>query len=92
MKEMLFQNFFGLITGSLGGDNPYEDIKLTPDEVNQLNQLYDVVSDEHTYPKINRSIVKDDIPLIKKVMDMCNNNNLFDDEWDLIDTYEKITM
>ena len=87
-------NVIGIIIGVLHGDNEYKDeyecvIKeLSIEEIRQLNDLYDCLSDKHTWPKINRNIIVDDIPLLKKILSILDDNDLMD--FGTTDAYEKI--
>ena len=84
----------GMMTGALGED---EDIKkheqfissLSKEEQNQLSELYDVLSDKQSYRTVNSSILKYDIPVLKKVSKYMSNN-AEGDEYDLVSAFGKI--
>ena len=83
-----------IIITVINGDSEYKDdyecvIKeLSPKEINQLNDLYDCLSDNNTWPKINRNIIVDDIPLLKKILGVMDDNSLLD--FGTANAYEKI--
>ena len=63
---------------------------LSKDELKQFNDLYDLFDDEATYHKINNRMVKDELPLLKRFAQFIEDNDIADNDWDLIDAYEKI--
>ena len=82
----------GYITGNLGDIDDiknFETVKkeLSEAELKQLDNLYDCLENDETYPKINRNIIKDDLELIKKVIYLIGENDL---DYDLSNIYEKI--
>lgn len=82
---------FGYITGNLGNDEDielYESIKLTDDELDQANDLFNVLDDNYTYKEINEKNIKNDIQLVNKVLNWCEHNNLLTD-YDLQNVYNK---
>lgn len=88
-------NIIGFITGNIGDEEdiaPYKDLKdsLSKEELEQLDNLYDLLDDEENWPKINKCIIKDDIPLIIKCLDWADEEGLMDENWDLMDAYDKI--
>lgn len=85
----------GFMTGNLGDDDEiarYEEFKksLSDKELKQFNDLFDLFDDEHTYKKINSRMVKDEMEILKRFAQYIEDNDLADDDWDLIDAYEKI--
>lgn len=88
-------NVIGFITGNIGDEDdiaPYKDLKdsLSKKELKQLDNLFDLLDDEETWPKINKRIIKDDIPLIIKCLDWADEEDLIGNNWDLMDAYDKI--
>lgn len=88
-------NVIGFITGNIGDEEdtaPYKDLKdsLSKKELKQLDKLFDLLDDEETWPKINKRIIKDDIPLIIKCLDLADEEDLIGNNWDLMDAYDKI--
>ena len=74
----------GFLTGNLGDD---KDIKkyaeywgvLSDDEKEQMNDLYDVLEDEHNWPIVNRNNIKDDIELLANFLNWVDENDLWGD-------------
>ena len=90
-------DFRGVVCGNLGDDedrNELKDVinKLDNDEISQLKYLHDLLDNDQTYKSINRNMIIDDIPLIKKLYKLMDDNDLLDEQWDLIDALEKICL
>ena len=71
----------GVICGNLGDEEDQNEFKpvidsLNSDEISQLENLYDCLDDDQTYKYINRNIIIDDIPLIKKLYKLMNDVNV----------------
>lgn len=87
----------GILCGNLGDEDDAKHFdkvitQLSKDEIEQLDLLHDFLDDVNTYKKVNRSNIKDDIPLIQKIYNLLNDNDLLDEQWDLIDALEKICL
>ena len=85
----------GYLTGNIGEDN---DIKqyaeywnvLSNDEQEQMNELYDFLSDTHSWPVVNRNNMTDDIPLLVNFLNWVDENDLWgDSEYDGPSALEK---
>lgn len=90
-------DFIGIVCGNLGDQKDQEELKAVIDsledkEVLQLRDLYDCLDDTQNFKSINKNIIIDDIPLIKKIYQLANDNDLLDEQWDLIDAFEKICL
>lgn len=90
-------DFIGVICGNIGDDedrNELKDVinKLDDDEISQLKDLHDCLDDNQTYKSINRNVIIDDISLIKKLYKLMDDNDLLNENWDLIDAFEKICL
>ena len=74
----------GFLTGNIGDD---KDIKqyseywnvLSKDEQEQMNMLYDFLSDTHSWPVVNRNNIKDDILLLVNFLNWVDENDLWGD-------------
>ena len=88
----------GIALGNLGEDDEIKQFKkfmdsLFDDEKKDLESLYDMLSDADNYKKINqKNIMYEDIILIDKLYHYCDDNNMLDEQWDLIDAFEKICL
>jgi hypothetical protein len=96
-ERQALSDFIGIICGNLGDDNEqtqYKEIidSLEDKEVLQLRELHDCLDDNETYKSINRNTIIDDITLIKKLYKLADDNDLLDEQWDLIDAFEKICL
>ena len=90
-------DFVGIICGNIGEDserNKYSDLydSLTQKEKDQLSSCHDFLEDDVTYKTVNRNNLKDDIELLKKVLDWAFEHDLLDNQWDLQDAYDKILV
>ena len=74
----------GFLTGAIGEDaeikkySEYWNV-LSNDEQEQMNELYDVLDNEHNWPVINRNIIKDDIKLLANFLNWVDENDLWGD-------------
>ena len=96
-ERRALSDFIGIVCGNLGDQKDQEELKAVIDpledkEVLQLRELHDVLDDDQTYKSINRNNIIDDIPLIKKIYKLVNDNDLLDEQWDLMDAFEKICL
>jgi len=95
--------FIGHVIGAWGSDEelkPFEVIKnaLSEKELKQLDDVFQYVLDnDQEYPRVNRNVIIDEIPVILKVLQIAEGNDLLKldandnhDDWDLLDAYEKI--
>ena len=94
-ERQAFATALGFMTGALGDQEeqaPYLPFKdtLSKDELKQLNDAYYVIDDEYNYSKINNRVMKQDMVLLKRFAQFIEDNDLADNDWDLIDAYEKI--
>ena len=84
--------FVGLIAGIYADDgNQFTDIEVDPEDKKPLEDAYDVLDDDTTYPRINKRLIKGDIPVLKKYLDMAWKNGNMDANYDLQDAMDKIT-
>lgn len=89
----------GTALGNLGEDDEIKQFKkfidsLSDDEKKDFESIYDIFSNTENYKKINQKIIlPEEIVLIKKFYDFCDNNDiLLDDQWDLINAFEKMCL
>ena len=88
----------GTALGNLGEDDEIKQFKkfmdsLSDEEKKDLESLYDMLSDTHTYKKIyQKNVMPEEITLIDKLYHYCDDNNMLDGQWDLIDAFEKICL
>ena len=88
----------GIALGNLGEDNEIKQFKkfidsLSNEEKEDLESLYDMLSDTDTYKKVyQKNIMPDEISLIDKLYHYCDDNDMLDEQWDLIDAFEKICL
>ena len=90
-------DFIRVVCGNLGDDEDQNKLKdvineLDNEEISQLKYLHDLLDNDQTYKSINRNMIIDDIPLIKKLYKLMDDNDLLDEQWDLIDALEKICL
>lgn len=96
-ERQALSDFVGVVCGNLGDDEDQNELKnvineLDNDEISQLKYLHDLLDNNQTYKSINRNMIIDDIPLIKKLYRLMDDNDLLDEQWDLIDALEKICL
>ena len=96
-ERQALADFIGVVCGNLGDQKDQEELKAVIDpledkEVLQLRELHDCLDDKQTYKSINRNNIIDDIPLIKKLYKLMEDNDLLNEQWDLIDAFEKICL
>lgn len=96
-ERQALSDFVGVVCGNLGDDEDQNELKdvineLDDDEISQLKYLHDLLDNDQTYKSINRNMIIDDIPLIKKLYKLMDDNDLLDENWDLIDALEKICL
>lgn len=96
-ERQALSDFVGVVCGNLGDDEDQNELKnvineLDNDEISQLKYLHDLLDNNQTYKSINRNMIIDDIPLIKKLYKLMDDNDLLDENWDLIDALEKICL
>lgn len=96
-ERQALSDFIGIVCGNLGDQKDQEELKSVIDpledkEILQLRDLHDCLDDKQTYKSINRKTIIDDISLIKKLYKLMNDNNLLDEQWDLINAFEKICL
>lgn len=91
-ERQALAEFVGLISGILGDEgNQFTDIEVDNDDKKALEDAYDVLDDEHTYPKISKRLIKGDIPVLKKYLNMAWKNGNMDANHDLQDAMDKIS-
>lgn len=90
-------SFVGVLCGSLGDDEIEEKCadlikELSDKDKDMLTSLYDCLDDTYNYKKINRNMIIDEIPLIKKCIEWCDENDAWVDSNDveLLDILDKI--
>ncbi len=85
----------GNITGALGDEEDmeeYAELKkdLSEEELKKLDELFEYVLDnEQDYPKINRNIIKDEIPILVKILTWMDENGI--GSYEHTDMLEKMT-
>lgn len=90
------EDTIGIALGNLGKDKDIKQFKkfidsLSDEEKEDLESLYDALSNTEDYKKINqKNIMPEEISLIDKLYHYCDDNDLLDDKWDLMDAFEKI--
>ena len=87
--------FIGLVTGCIGETKDIKQYKplldsLSDEERQQAEQLFDFLDNYETYPKVNRSNMKNDIELASRLIDWAWERDLIDDNWDLQNAWEKL--
>lgn len=93
----------GIICGYYGTDDDdkrYEIVKeqLSPEELNQLDEICTyVLADEQGHKTVSDRVLKKDIPLLRKVYNIIDDNDLFknsqgDYDWDAMSGFEKICL
>lgn len=90
----------GYLTGSLGDADeiadyaPFKDT-LTPDELKQFDEIFDILDDDYTYNKVGSKYFKQNKELLKRFAEWIDDNNLTQPNgrwnWDLVDACDKIT-
>ena len=63
---------------------------LTREEREQLTLTYTFLDDCFTYTKINSLQMKEDIPILKKILSYCEKHNMYEGDWDLMNVAETI--
>ena len=94
-ERQALSDLVGMLCGNIGDDADIKQLKpvidqLSKDEIKQLDSLHDCLDDGETYKKINRNNIIDDIPLLKKIYGLMEDNDLLGEQWDLIDALDKI--
>lgn len=93
----------GIICGYYGADEDddrYLTVReqLSPEELNQLDEICTyVLADEQDYKTVSDRVLKEDIPLLRKVYNIIDDNDLFknsqgDYDWDAMSGFEKICL
>ena len=88
----------GYRTQNFGNEEEFEKYKVVRDSLSQaeLQQLDNVSTytfeDEQVYPSVTKKLLKEDIPLLKKVYNLLDSNNLLDGNWDAMSGFEKICL
>lgn len=63
---------------------------LTEEELEQLTITFEFLDDCFNYKTVNNHQLKNDLPVLKKILRFCNDHDMYDDDWDLIDVAETI--
>lgn len=88
----------GNLTGMIGDDDEIKKFKefkdsLSKEEIEKFEDLYNYVLDnKNDYPTINKNIIKDEIPLIKKMIEWMDNNDMLIDDYELLNILDKINI
>lgn len=88
----------GIALGNLGEDDEIKQFQkfidsLSDEEKKDLESLYDMLSDADNYKKIyQKNVMPEEIALIDKLYHYCDDNDMLDEQWDLIDAFEKICL
>lgn len=95
-ERSVLTNVVGIVSADLGDPDEEKSLKgfidkLTDKQKSQFSNLYDLLDDEYTFHSINRNMIKDDIPLIKSLLEYIDENNLFTTEYELWDILDKIS-
>lgn len=87
----------GVLSGAMGDDEIEEKCadlikELTQEEKDKLEELYTVLDNIQDYPRINRNIIIDEIPLIKKIIEWVDDNDAWvgSNDVELLDILDKI--
>ena len=97
-ERRALETLIGTVLGNLGEDDEIKQFKrfmdsLSDEEKKDLESLYDMLSDTHDYKKIyQKNVMPEEITLIDKLYHYCDDNNMLDGQWDLIDAFEKICL
>ena len=97
-QRSALETTIGIALGNLGEDNEIKQFKnfidsLSNDEKEDLESLYSMLSDADNYKKIyQKNVMPEEIALIDKLYHYCDDNNMLDEQWDLIDAFEKICL
>ena len=96
-ERRALSDLIGILCGNLGDEHDMEELQpvlvsLSKNDIIQLKNLHDCLDDNETYKLINRNNIIDDIPLIKKIYKLMDDNDLLGKQWDLIDAFEKICL
>ena len=83
----------GVLSKNLNDDEMEEILaplmkELTPDEIKQLNSLYDTLEDEWTWNEVTSPMIEDDFDLIVKIIEWMDNN----DAWSYNNDYELLNI
>lgn len=84
----------GFVTQTLGDKDVIDEFKevhdlFTNDELKKLEDVNDYVLDKNSpYSTINRNLIKDEIPVFKKMIEYCDEHDI----WDNIDDYELLNI
>ena len=83
----------GVLSKNLSDDEMEEILaplmkELTPDEIKQLNSLYDTLEDEWTWNEVTSPMIEDDFDLIVKIIEWMDNN----DAWSYNNDYELLNI
>lgn len=95
-ERQALEDTIGIALGNLGEDDDIKQFKkfidsLSDKEKEDLESLYDMLSDAYNYKKIyQKNVMPEEISLIDKLYHYCDDNDMLDDEWDLMDAFEKI--
>lgn len=90
-------SIIGIMLGNEGDDEEIKSFKdfkdsLSKDEINQFDDLYNVLNNNETYPKISYRLIKDDVQLIHKFSNWLDDNDMIGENWDLMDALDKINI
>jgi len=96
-ERQALATFTGILCGDLGDDDERKELQKVIDsldekDIKQISDLYSFLEDNVTYKSVNRNNIIDDIPLIKKLYKLMDDNDLLNEQWDLIDAFEKICL
>lgn len=89
----------GYLTGNLGEDSDIEKYSeywsvLSTEEQTQMKELYDLLDDKHTWPKVNSKLINDDIHLLLNFLNWADEKELIDvkshEIYDVIDKLEQL--
>ena len=85
----------GIACGDLGEDwetekyRPFMDT-LTPGEREQFSQCVDFLENEETYAYVSSRNLAPDLPIVRRFLEWMDSNDMFDENWDLMDAFGKI--
>jgi len=89
----------GTALGNIGEDDEIKQFKkfidsLSDDEKKDFESLYDVFENTENYKKINQKVIlPEDLELINKFYKFCYDNDIMqDNDFDIIDAFEKICL
>lgn len=83
--------FIGILLGHFDDDRGILDkVEVDDDKRERLMDAFDILNDEHTWPKINYRLIKDEFKSIREHVLYAYDYDLFEDDPDMLDVVEKL--